>query len=82
MFTPTEGRGSVVTRVVEKVTDVARSLFSPRVQKFLEAGYITKCNEFTPAYDNAMRLVALEKWGDELEAKADETIAAAAKASK
>ena len=80
MYTPSD-RGFVST-VVEKVTDVARALFSPRVQKFIEAGYITKCNEFTPAYDNAVRLIALEKWGDELEAKAEEAIEAAEKASK
>lgn len=73
MFTPSR---ESVERVVEKVTDVARSLFSPRVQKFIEAGYLTRCNEFTKEYDNAVRLVALEKWGEELEAKAVEAIEA------
>lgn len=68
MFTPN------MEKVVERVSDVARSLFSPRVQKFIEAGFLTRCNEFTPAFDDAVRIIALEKWGKELEEIADKRI--------
>lgn len=71
-----DNRGSVTSRVKEAVTDVARALFTPRVQKFIEAGYLTRCNDFTPEFDNAVRLIALEKWGEELEVKAAEAIEA------
>jgi hypothetical protein len=69
-----KSEGSFVTKAKHVVTDVMRSLFSPRTQKFVKAGYLTKCSDFTPAFDNAVRLIALEKWGEELEAKADEVI--------
>ncbi len=75
MYHANEGKGGFI----EKVSDVARSLFSPRVQKFIEAGYITRCNEFTPAFDDAVRLVALEKWGSEIEEIATAKLEADAK---
>jgi len=80
MYEPS--RGEAKRSTVEKLTDVARSLFSPRVQTLIEAGFLTRCNEFTPAFDDAVRIAALEKWGEEIEAIAKARVEADKKASK
>lgn len=66
---------------VKKVSAVARALLSPRTAKFIEAGYMTECMKFTPKFDEAVRLIALDKWGEELEAKATAEIEASEKKS-
>lgn len=73
MFTPsTEGaKTTFVERGIVKLTAVMRSLFDARTQTLIEAGYITKCAEFTPEFDNAIRIILLEAYGEELEALAN-----------
>ena len=86
MFNPNESRdcvfGGGVRRAVGYVSAVARKLLSPQTSKFVEAGYLTECMSFTPKFDEAVRLIALEQWGDELEVLADAEIAANSKEVK
>lgn len=80
MYTPSheEKRGLVGT-AVRYVSTVARRLLSPRDQKFIEAGYLTECMSFTSKFDEAVRLVALEQWGEDLAKLAESDIAEAKK---
>ena len=68
MYTP-QNDGFVAT-AISKVTDVMRALFDSRTQTLIEAGYITKCAEFTPEFDNAVRIIMLETHGEAIEALA------------
>ena len=80
MFHPETRPGkSVLGTAVNYVSTVARRLLSPRDQKFIEAGYLTECMSFTPKFDEAVRLVALEKWGEDLAKLAESDIAEAKK---
>lgn len=78
MFTPSNdgAKTSFVERGIVKVTAVMRSLFDARTQTLIEAGYITECAQFTPEFDNAVRIILLEAYGEELEALANEKLAA------
>jgi hypothetical protein len=65
--------------VVKKVSAFARKFIDSRTNKFIEVGYVTSCMELTSKGVEALHLIALDKWGDELEAAADAEIAAAEK---
>ena len=71
MFTP----DSFVGRAVTKVSAFAKSVLSPRAAKFAEAGYVDSTMNVTPAGVEAIHVVAMTMWGDELEAMADGVIA-------
>jgi len=78
MFTPSKDGApkSMVERDIFKLTAVMRSLFDARTQTLIEAGYITECAEFTPEFDNAVRIILLEAYGEELEALANQKLEA------
>ncbi len=74
MYTPELGeKRGMVGRVISAV---GRALFDTRTQTLMKAGYISSCAEFTPAFDEAVRLVMLDKFGAEIEALAQAEIAA------
>lgn len=81
MFTPESNRGFIRT-ALSSVSAFAKSVLSPRATKFVEAGYVDACMNITPAGVEAFHVIAMSKWGDELEAMADEVIAERKASSK
>lgn len=70
MYTPANGEAKKENVVIRAISAVGRALFDVRTQNLIKAGYISPCAEFTPAFDEAVRLVMLEKYGAEIEALA------------
>ena len=63
-----------VTENVARVSSLVRSLVSPRVTKLIEAGLLTRELEVTAAGREAIHTIAVQEWGEELEAEADAII--------